>query len=104
LFKETDSKLIDMKSELALIESWFPGKKIWLEKLYSGSEHGFNGTAYHAKCNHLSHILNVIESEHGEKFGSYSSVKFDSSCKWYKDPNAFIFSLTKKNKFDLIDP
>lgn len=83
LFKETDSKLVDMKTELALIESWFPGKKIFLEKLYSGSGNGFNGNAYHAKCNHTSHIFTVVESEHGKKFGSYSSVPFDSSNKYY---------------------
>jgi hypothetical protein len=60
LFKDTDSKLIDMKNELELIESWFPGKKIILEKLYRGSEDGFNGAAYHSKFNFTSHILNVV--------------------------------------------
>jgi hypothetical protein len=52
----------------------------------------------------LSHIFNVVESEHGKKFGGYSSVQFDSSGKWYADPNAFIFSLSNKKKFEHIDP
>jgi hypothetical protein len=89
---------------MALIESWFNGKKIKLEKLYRATEDGFNGTAYHAKCNNLCHILNVVESEHGKKFGGYTSVQFDSSCKWYADSNAFIFSLSEKKKLEMIDP
>jgi hypothetical protein len=89
---------------MALIESWFNGKKIKLEKLYRATEDGFNGTAYHAKCNNLCHIFNVVESEHGKKFGGYTSVQFDSSGNWYADPNAFIFSLSNKKKFDIINP
>jgi hypothetical protein len=98
-----DAKLIDVKNEFAVIESWFNGKKIKLEKLYRATENGFNGTAYHAKCNNIPHILNVVESEHGRKFGGYTSVQFDSSYKWYSDPYAFIFSLSDKKKFELID-
>lgn len=96
LFKETDSKLIDMKNDLELIESWFPGKKIRLERLYRGSDDGFNGAAYHAKFNFTPHILNVVKSELGNRFGSYSSVSFDSQNRYYNDPKAFIFSLTTK--------
>ncbi len=93
-----------METEFAAIESWFPGKKIKLEKLYRASEDGFTGDAYHGKCNNQSPILNVVESEHGRKFGGYTSVKFDSTCKYYQDENAFIFSLSDKKKFELIDP
>ena len=69
-----DAKLIDVKNEFAVIESWFNGKKIKLEKLYRATEDGFNGNAYHAKCNGIPHILNFVESEHGRKFGGYTSV------------------------------
>ena len=48
LFKETDSKLIDIQIEMGLIESWFNGKKIRLEKLYRAKEDGFKGAKYHA--------------------------------------------------------
>lgn len=99
-----DAKLIDFKTEMGLIESWFDGKKIKLEKLYRATVDGFNGPAYHAKCNGISGILNVVESEHGKKFGGYSSVKFDSTQgKWYKDPNAFIFTISDKKKFEIIE-
>ena len=96
--------LIDMTTEFDLVQSWFNGKMIRLEKLYRASEDGFNGTAYHAKCNNIENILNVVESEHGKKFGGYSSVKFDSTnSKWYADEKSFIFSLTERKKFDIID-
>ena len=78
LFKQMDARLIDLRTEFDLIQSWFNGKKIKLEKLYRATEDGFNGTAYHAKCNNKENILNVVESEHGKRFGGFSSVKFDS--------------------------
>ena len=84
-----------MRNDLPLIESWFPGKKIILEKLYRGSDDGFNGPAYHAKCNHTPHIINVVESEHEERFGGYTSIEFNSIHREYTDPNAFLFSITK---------
>ncbi len=94
-----------METEWTVIQSWFPGKKIKLEKIYRATEDGFTGTAYHAKCNNQTPILNVVESEHGRRFGGYASAKFDStSGKWYKDENAFVFSLTDKKNFQLIDP
>jgi hypothetical protein len=49
-----------VKTEFAVIESWFNGKKIKLEKMYRATVDGFNGTAYHAKCNNTPHILNVV--------------------------------------------
>ena len=104
LFKQMDARLINLSTELDLVQSWFDGKKIRLEKLYRATEDGFNGTAYHAKCNNIENILNVVESEHGKRFGGYSSVKFDSTNKWYVDGKAFIFSLSEKKKFEIIDP
>jgi hypothetical protein len=67
---------------MALIESWFNGKKIKLEKLYRATEDGFNGGAYHDKCNGIYPILNLVESEHGKKFGGYTSVKFNPKGSW----------------------
>ncbi len=98
-FASLDARLIKMESEWEVIESWFPGKKIKLDRLFRGSEDGFLSTAYHAKCDNQSPILNMIESEHGRRFGGYTSVKFDSSSKWFKDENAFIFSLTENKNF-----
>ena len=49
--QELDTKVINMKKEWAMIESWFDGKKIKLEKLYRATEDGFTGEKFHAKCN-----------------------------------------------------
>ncbi len=80
-----------------LIESWFEGRPIKLEKIYTASEDGFTGTAYQSKCSNIENIINIAESEHGNKFGGYSSVKIDEShkSKWYADPQSFVFSLSQ---------
>ena len=70
---------------MQFIETLFDGKKIKLEKIYTATIDGFHGEKYHAKCNNRNNILTVIKSEHEKKFGTYSSVQFDSTFKWYAD-------------------
>ena len=77
--------------------------KIKLEKLYTATTDGFDGEKYHAKCNNKNDILTVVESEHGMKFGGYTSVQFDSTNKWYADSKAFVFSLSNRTKHPLKD-
>jgi len=100
---QVDAKLIQSQQELELIESWFDGRSIKLERLYRATENGFTGAAYQSKCMNTEHIFNVVESEHGRKFGGYSSVKFDQTARWYADPNAFVFSLSNQVKLSLIN-
>ncbi len=45
-FSQIDSEIITSHLELEVIESWFEGRSIKLEKLYRGSEDKFNGTSY----------------------------------------------------------
>jgi hypothetical protein len=48
---EVDTKIIDMKKEWAMVESWFDGQKIKLEKIYRATEDGFNAEKFYPKCN-----------------------------------------------------
>jgi hypothetical protein len=89
-----DAKLINAERDLPVIETWFKGKKVRLERIYRATEDGFNGNAYHAKCNNNSPLMTIIQSEHYRIFGGFVNVEFDSSNKWYNDPDAFIFSIT----------
>ncbi len=86
-----------------MIESWFEGKKIKLERIYRASIDGFTGQAFHSKCDSQTPFLAVVESEHGKRFGGYLSVKLDQGTnKDYTDENAFIFSLTNRTKHDIL--
>ncbi len=50
----------------------------------------------------LYDILVVVESDAGKKFGGYTSLNImddtATSNSWFKDPKAFVFSLTNKTK------
>jgi hypothetical protein len=86
--------LLNADRDLPVIETWFNGKKVRLERVYRATEDGFNGNSYHAKCNDKSPLMTVIESEYKRIFGGFINVKFDSTQKWHYDPDAFLFSLT----------
>jgi hypothetical protein len=100
MVSKVDAKLIQSQEEIQFVESMFTGK-IKLEKVYTATTDGFHGEKYHAKCNNKNDILTVVESEHGKKFGGYTSVQFDSSVKWYADSKAFVFSLSNRTKHPL---
>ncbi len=45
-----DAKLIDLKKEWLMIQSWFDNKKIQLENIYTATVDGFTAEAFHSKC------------------------------------------------------
>lgn len=75
------------------------GKPFNTELIYRASEDGFTAHAFHEKCDNKGANITIIESEHGLKFGAYTSLSWDTSDKWVVDKyNPFIFSLTKRTK------
>ena len=99
---EVDTKIIDMKKEWFMIESWFDRQQIKLEKLYRASEDGFTGEKFYSKCNNQSPMLIAIQSEHDKRFGAFINVKFDcAQKKYFEDEKAFIFSLSNQIKLPI---
>ena len=71
--------LLDLKVDLNNLQKWFDGRNFELERLYRGTVDGFDSTAFRAKIHSREGIILVVESEHGKKFGGYTSLSINQS-------------------------
>jgi hypothetical protein len=72
--------------------------------LYRATRDGFNGQAFHSKCDGKENTITIIKSHLNNVFGGYASSAWNSSASYINDPNAFLFSLRRngvsfKDKF-----
>ena len=66
--------------------------------LYTASRDGFRGSDFHLKCDGHANTLTILKAKGTEFiFGGFTSVTWDGAG-WKSDPNAFLFSLTNKEK------
>lgn len=70
--------------------------------LYRGSIHGFQAANFHAKCDGKTNTLTIVKSTYGNIFGGYTSVALNANNTYYKDLNAFLFSLVNSCDTPLI--
>lgn len=96
-----DTILIDLEKELPLLEGWFDGKKLHLEKVYRGTADGFLAENFHSVCDGKGPTLTVVESQKGNRFGGFTNVPWSSETKWNEDLESFVFSLTHQTKHAL---
>ncbi|KAG2373410.1 hypothetical protein C9374_012149 [Naegleria lovaniensis] len=64
----------------------------WLV-LYRGSKDGFNGKAFHQKCDGKGPTFTVIKTDKGFMFGGFTCKSWHSGNTDESDENAFLFSL-----------
>jgi len=71
--------------------------------LYRGSRDGFGAHNFHAKCDGKSQTLTLLKAKESKFiFGGFTATDWDSFSKWKNDPHAFLFSLTKREKIQVI--
>ncbi len=63
--------------------------------LYRATRDGFNGQAFHSKCDGKENTITIIKSHLNNVFGGYASSAWNSSGTWINGPNAFLFSLRR---------
>ena len=66
--------------------------------LYRASLDGFEAAKFHKKCDNQSNTLTVIKSENGFVFGGFTPSPWDSSSRYKKQNNSFLFSLINESK------
>jgi hypothetical protein len=49
----------------------------------------------HSKCDNRANLVSIIKSNTNYVFGAYTSVPWNSTGTWTKDPNAFIHSIRR---------
>lgn len=67
------------------------------ELLYRGSEHNYNWSTFHAKCDNKSPTLVIVKSNDGCIFGGYTKAKWNGIEAWVADSQAFVFRLKTSN-------
>ena len=93
------------QNEFDLIYNWIcPNTKIKLELIYKASIDGDSAENFHKKCDNIhKSTLVVIQSRNGYRFGGYTTGNW-GDYKQQEDANAFVFSLTNKNKVKVQSP
>eukprot|EP00347_Sterkiella_histriomuscorum_P015325 403357450 len=65
--------------------------------LFRGSIDGFKASKFHEKCDGKQPTVTFIQSEYGLVFGGFTSIPWTSNHQYYRDPTAFVFSLSKRS-------
>ena len=90
-----------------LISEWIDPKKIIkFNMLFNTSKDGDSSSTFHYNCDGVFPTVTVICDTSGRKFGGYSTQNWCQStigAYYSRAPGSFIFNLTNKQKFDLID-
>ena len=85
-----------------MISNWIsPNKKIKVNLLYRGSRDGDKAKDFHNKCDNKGSTFCIFHLENGYIIGGYSSVSWKDNGGAVKDSNAFICSITNKEKYEL---
>ena len=87
--------------DLDLVKTWINDPKIVMfELIYKASVDGFQAAKFHANCDDKGPTISFIKSEFDKVCGGFTTHSWKmigDNCA-YKDPKAFIFSLTYKTK------
>lgn len=67
--------------------------------LFRGSDDGFLARTFHMKCDGVANTMVVIESDHGNVFGGFTALPWQSDVgRYHVDEEAFVFIVRKKQK------
>jgi hypothetical protein len=92
--KNRDTKLLNLYQDIQNLEKWFDGRKFVLERLFRATEDGFKNENLGPKVHAKNDFLFVVESEHGQKLGGYTSsylVENINGSIYFSDKQAFLF-------------
>lgn len=102
------SSIIKTFSEKKLLLSSVPqnpNKKnsdLKFQLIYKASIDGDSTNDFHDLCDNESDVIVAIETDSGLRFGGFTKIGFDSSCKSKIDDDAFLFSFDKMKIYKII--
>ncbi len=76
--------------------------KITLNLLYKATVDSDKASVFHEKCDGADNTLVLIESANGKRFGGFTSCSWEGNSIEKKDEDAFVFSLDKKEIYDVL--
>lgn len=102
LFNSTIIKS-DQEAEFIIkhLESLYK-KTIFFNKVYQATTDGDSARAFHNKCDELPCSLVVIETNKNKRFGGFTFCNWSGNNIDKKDNNAFLFSIDRKEIYEII--
>jgi len=74
-------------------------KSVAWKLLFRGSDDGFLASTFHMKCDGVPNTICVIESNHGNVFGGFTTLPWKSDVgRYHVDEEAFVYIARKKKK------
>jgi len=93
--------------EKKLISKWIhPNKVIKFSMLFNTAKDGDSASTFHYYCDWVCPTVTVVLDTEGRKFGGYSTNAWcqpSAGSVNSRAPESFLFNLTNKKKFELID-
>ena len=104
----TDSKIISSKKEKQALYNWLSikgGNIKEIKLIFQSSQDGDEYDTFFSKCGEKGPTLSLIKSKNDKKFGGYTKANWtDKNGKIkIKDESAFIYSLNKLKKYDVLN-
>ena len=107
LFNSIKNSDILKENEELMIRNWInSSKKITFDLIYKATRDGDDVKDFHKLCDEISPTLTLCKTKNGNRFGGYTSVALtkNSSDNNIYDPNAFVFTIDKKYKYNTNNP
>ena len=90
-----------------MISNWIhPNKIIRFNLIFTTNKDGDSASTFHYYCDGVFPTVTVVLDTSGRRFGGYSTQNWCRSTvgnNYSRAPESFIFSLTNKQKYELID-
>ena len=107
LFNSIKNSDILKENEELMIRNWInSSKKITFELIFKATRDGDDVKDFHKLCDEISPTLTLCKTKNGNRFGGYTSVALtkNSSDQNIYDPNAFVFTIDKRYKYNTNNP
>ena len=103
-YNPLEGNIFKSQAELDFISRRIHGNKykIFFNLLYKATEDKDKSLIFHRKCDHAQTTLILIETKKGLRFGGYTKRTWREAATQKMDNDAFIFSLDKKQIFNVI--
>ena len=99
-----ESKLLDDQI-LESLSKWTSKRLKYdhIRLIYKGSKDGFKQQVISQKCNNQGPTFSLIKSNYNKVFGAFAEKPLNNICDFTKDEKAFIYSVTDKQKFEILE-
>lgn len=100
----SDSDIILLDERKSIIKMINPSSDLNtynFKLIFKASKDGDSPNAFHSLCDNKGPTIIFIKINNGKRIGGYTSISWNSKDEFEEDENAFLFSLDKKEKYEL---